>query len=113
MRARVGRIGNSRGLRIPKPLLEQTGLSGEVEIEAEGNQLIVRPARPPRTGWVGGGVRGDDRSGRRPPGARCAPPNPVRPRGLDVVARGTPRRFDVYLVTLDPTVGSEIKKTTR
>ncbi|MBA3345489.1 MAG: type II toxin-antitoxin system PemK/MazF family toxin [Gemmatimonadales bacterium] len=28
-----------------------------------------------------------------------------------MVARGTPRRFDVYLVSLDPTVGSEIKKT--
>ncbi len=52
MKARVVRIGNSRGLRIPKPLLEQTGLSGEVEIEAEGNRLVVRPARPPRTGWA-------------------------------------------------------------
>lgn len=30
---------------------------------------------------------------------------------MDVVAPGTPRRFDVYLVSLDPTVGSEIRKT--
>jgi mRNA interferase MazF len=30
---------------------------------------------------------------------------------LDVVAPGSPRRFDVYLVSLDPTVGSEIRKT--
>lgn len=52
MKARVVRIGNSRGLRIPKPLLEQTGLSGEVEIEANGDQLVVRPARPPRSGWA-------------------------------------------------------------
>ncbi len=28
-----------------------------------------------------------------------------------MVAPGTPRRFDVYLVTLDPAVGREIKKT--
>lgn len=28
-----------------------------------------------------------------------------------MVAPGTPRRFDVYLVSLDPTVGSEIRKT--
>jgi antitoxin component of MazEF toxin-antitoxin module len=26
------RIGNSQSIRIPKPLLEQTGLRGEVEI---------------------------------------------------------------------------------
>ena len=28
-----------------------------------------------------------------------------------MVAPGTPRRFDVYLVSLDPTVGGEIRKT--
>lgn len=28
-----------------------------------------------------------------------------------MVARGVPRRFDVYLVSLDPTIGSEIRKT--
>ena len=28
-----------------------------------------------------------------------------------MVAPGTPRRFDVYLVTLDPTAGSEMRKT--
>jgi mRNA interferase MazF len=28
-----------------------------------------------------------------------------------VVTPGWPRRFDVYLVSLDPTVGSEIRKT--
>jgi hypothetical protein len=30
MKTRIVRIGNSRGIRIPKPLLEQTGLHGEV-----------------------------------------------------------------------------------
>ena len=51
MKARIVRIGNSRGIRIPKPLIEQTGLSDEVTIEAEGNRLVIRAARPPRAGW--------------------------------------------------------------
>ena len=35
MKTRIVSIGNSQGIRIPKLLLEQTGLSGEVEIRAE------------------------------------------------------------------------------
>jgi len=34
MKARIVRIGNSKGIRIPKPLIEETGLSDEVTIEA-------------------------------------------------------------------------------
>lgn len=52
MKTKVVRIGNSLGIRIPKPLLEQTGLEGEVEIEARGRGLVVRPARRPREGWA-------------------------------------------------------------
>ena len=52
MRASLVQIGNSRGIRIPKPLLEQTGLEGEVEIEVRGEQLVIRPASHPRAGWA-------------------------------------------------------------
>lgn len=51
MKTRIVRIGNSQGVRIPKPLLEQTGLQGEVEVEAQGNQLVIRSAERPRRGW--------------------------------------------------------------
>lgn len=51
IKSRVIRIGNSQGIRIPKPLLEQAGLSDEVELEAQAGQLIVRPARQVRAGW--------------------------------------------------------------
>jgi antitoxin MazE len=51
MRTRIVRIGNSRGLRIPKPLLEQTGISDHVEIEVEGDRLVIRRAGHPREGW--------------------------------------------------------------
>lgn len=51
MKSRVVRIGNSKGIRIPKPLFEQTGIADEVEIEVSGNTLVIRPAHPPRAGW--------------------------------------------------------------
>ena len=51
MRARVVKIGNSQGIRIPKPLLEQTGIADDVEIEIEKNQIIIRPVSNPRKGW--------------------------------------------------------------
>lgn len=52
MRTRIVRIGNSQGVRIPKPLIEQTGLKVEVEIEVEGNHLVIRPLAGPRAGWA-------------------------------------------------------------
>ena len=51
MRARVIKIGNSQGLRIPKPILEQTGIMDDVEIEVEKNQIIIRPIKNVREGW--------------------------------------------------------------
>ena len=51
MRARVIRIGNSQGVRIPKPILEQTGIMEDVELEVEKNQIIIRPLSNPRAGW--------------------------------------------------------------
>jgi antitoxin MazE len=52
MKTRIVRIGNSQGVRIPKPLLQRTGLRDEVEIEAEGHQIVIRPAAGPRAGWA-------------------------------------------------------------
>ena len=51
MRARVIKIGNSQGIRIPKTLLEQTGISEDVELEVEKNQIIIRPLSNPRENW--------------------------------------------------------------
>lgn len=65
MKTRIVRIGNSRGVRIPKLLLQQTGLGEEVTIEAEGNRLVIRPASRPREGWDAAfrkmALAGDDR----------------------------------------------------
>jgi antitoxin MazE len=51
MRTRIVKIGNSQGIRIPKILLDQSGIQTEVEIEVEGNRLIVRKASGLRSGW--------------------------------------------------------------
>jgi antitoxin MazE len=51
MKTRIVKIGNSKGIRIPKQLLEQSGLAGEVEIEARQSSLVIRPTRKPREGW--------------------------------------------------------------
>lgn len=49
----IRRLGNSRGILIPKPLLEQAGLVDQAEILVEGNTLLVRRPKPaPRTGWA-------------------------------------------------------------
>ena len=51
MKTRIIKIGNSRGIRIPKVLLEQSGLSEEVELEVQGRQIILRPAERTRRDW--------------------------------------------------------------
>jgi antitoxin MazE len=51
MKAKIVRIGNSRGLRIPKPLLEQTGLSGEVEIQVKDQSLVISALARRRSDW--------------------------------------------------------------
>jgi antitoxin MazE len=51
MRTNIVRIGNSRGIRIPKAVLEQCHLHDEVELEVRNDHLVVRPATKPRSGW--------------------------------------------------------------
>jgi antitoxin MazE len=63
-KTRIVRIGNSRGIRVPKVLLEQAQLPDEVELQAEHGRLIIRAARGPRAGWAEAAKamhdRGDD-----------------------------------------------------
>ncbi len=51
MRANIVRIGNSRGIRIPKALLEQCRLGSTVDLDVENGNLVIRPAEMPRLGW--------------------------------------------------------------
>jgi len=44
-------IGNAKGVRIPKAIREQVGLSGEVTLTVKDDALVIRPKRKPRAGW--------------------------------------------------------------
>lgn len=51
MRAKIVRIGNSQGVRIPKPLLEQASLGTDVELTVTGRTIVIAPAAAPRADW--------------------------------------------------------------
>ncbi len=65
VKTRIVKMGNSRGIRIPKLLLDQLGLNEEVELAVQQNQLVIRPVQRPRHGWDEQlklmAERGDDR----------------------------------------------------
>jgi antitoxin MazE len=50
--AKLVAIGNSRGVRIPKAMIEQTGLGEEVELEVVDGTIVIRRKRRPREGWA-------------------------------------------------------------
>ena len=51
MKTSVVRIGNSRGIRIPKILLEQCRIGAEVELEVQDGRLVIHPLTASREGW--------------------------------------------------------------
>lgn len=52
MQAKLVRIGNSRGIRLPKVLIEQAGLDEDVQLEVQGNAVVIRPLALTRAGWA-------------------------------------------------------------
>ena len=52
VRAKLVKIGNSRDIRLAKPLLEVAGLSDKVQIEAAPGVLTIRPSAHPKAGWA-------------------------------------------------------------
>jgi antitoxin MazE len=51
MKTELVRIGNSRGVRIPKPFIEQCGLGETVELRVADDCLIISPRRQSRQDW--------------------------------------------------------------
>ena len=52
MKVKIVKIGNSKGIRIPKVLLRQTGIDDEVSLEVEDGQIILRPiTKSVRNDW--------------------------------------------------------------
>lgn len=51
MKAQIIQIGNSQGIRIPKALLEDSRITGEVDLELHPDGILIRNAQKPRSGW--------------------------------------------------------------
>lgn len=53
MRVTIRKMGNSQGILIPKPILAQLELEGEVEMEVVDDALVIRkPRKQVRAGWA-------------------------------------------------------------
>ena len=52
MKAHIVRIGNSRGIRLPKTLLQEAQLEDEVELQAEPGRILISKSAKPRAGWA-------------------------------------------------------------
>ncbi len=74
MKTRIVRIGNSRGVRLPKVLLEEAQLTDEVELRAEPGRIVVRSAGRSRAGWAAAARRMRERSEDQ----LLDPPTPTR-----------------------------------
>lgn len=57
MKAQIVRIGNSRGIRLPKVVLEEAQLDDEVELQAEPGRIVIRKTTRPRAGWAAAAKR--------------------------------------------------------
>ena len=52
MKTRLVRIGNSRGVRLPKTIIVQAGLTEEVELEVRDGAVVIARATSTRSGWA-------------------------------------------------------------
>lgn len=46
------KIGNSKGIRIPKAMIDRLHLGEDVEVIVTNDHLEIRPGRKPREGWA-------------------------------------------------------------
>jgi antitoxin MazE len=52
MKTRLVRIGNSRGVRLPKTIIAQAGLTEEVELGVRDGAVVIARATSARSGWA-------------------------------------------------------------
>lgn len=51
MKTKIVKIGNSRGIRIPKSFIDESGLKSEVELEIDDGKIIIKPISKVREVW--------------------------------------------------------------
>ena len=52
MKAKLVQIGNSRGVRLPKPIIEQANLGDVIEIQVREGVVLISSPREIRKGWA-------------------------------------------------------------
>ena len=57
MRTRIVKIGDARGVKVPKSLMEEAGLGEDVELRVVATGLLIERAAPTREGWVEAAAR--------------------------------------------------------
>lgn len=51
MQVRVIKIGNSRGIRLSKTILQKYNIQNDVELILEDEQIVIKPIKNARKGW--------------------------------------------------------------
>jgi antitoxin MazE len=51
MVTRIIQIGNSRGIRLPKLILEQIGVVNDVELSVMDGKIVIEPISSTRKDW--------------------------------------------------------------
>lgn len=52
MKAQLAKIGNSKGIRLPRAIIEQCGFGNVVELTVKGKSVVISPIHSPRSGWA-------------------------------------------------------------
>ena len=51
MEVSIVQIGNSKGIRLSKTLIEKYNIKDKVDLILEKSQIIIKPLSKPRKGW--------------------------------------------------------------
>jgi mRNA-degrading endonuclease toxin of MazEF toxin-antitoxin module/antitoxin component of MazEF toxin-antitoxin module len=108
MKTELVRIDNARGIRIPKPIIEQCRLGETVELRVSNDCLIISPEHQPRQGWDDA-FRASSDTAHDELMLEITEPDEFDHSGMAAV--GGPQLDKVWLAALDPTQGAEIQKT--
>ena len=109
MKTRLVQIGNSRGIRLPKTVLAEAQLEDEGRAESGARMHHNTVFEIAEDGLGRGGPKNEGARRRSPDRARGV--REIRPGGMEVAVSRRFLRGDVCLIQLDPTPGSENRKT--
>ena len=74
MKTHLIRVGNSRGVRLPKPLIEEAGLTDAVELRVRDGAIVIARVARARSGWA----EAAQRMRERDEDGLLDPPTPTR-----------------------------------